>query len=244
MEVICKNCGSSTQGKYCHNCGQRTSINKVTFKETFQDFVDTVFSVNSPLLLTLKLLLTNPGKLFREYLSGKRKTYYKPVPFFILISVVFVLIKALINFDPLQGVVMVGGKELDMNLFNNAAIFMAKNANNIIFIFVFTFSVMIKLFFYKKYAFAEFIAVSFYVIGFYTIITTALMFFMKYVNSQLKMLPFMLMAIYVIYALTSFFKTRSFLTIIKAIVAYFFAVIFYIILGYGISLLIVWLKTI
>ena len=37
------------------------------------------FSVNAPLLVTLKYLCIHPGKLFREFIAGKRKTYYKPV---------------------------------------------------------------------------------------------------------------------------------------------------------------------
>jgi hypothetical protein len=48
---------------------------------------------------------------------------------------------------------------------------------------------------------------------------------------------------YVIYALTSLFQTKDLLTIIKIVFVYFFAIIFYLVLGYGISLLIVWIKS-
>ncbi len=71
--VICRNCGTSLNGNYCINCGQKASVHKITFRETFRDFIDAVFSVNSPLWYTFKLLIRNPGKLFKEYIDGKRK---------------------------------------------------------------------------------------------------------------------------------------------------------------------------
>ena len=239
----CKNCNSEVNSNYCHNCGQRTSIHKVTFSETFQDVINSMFSIDAPLWVTIKTLILNPGKLFRDYLSGKRKTYYKPVTFFILTTIVFVLVKALLNYDPMQNMVRVQQKSIDMNLFYDAGIYMAKNINNIIFTFVFSFAVMTKLFFYKKYSLAEYVAVSFFVVGFYMIITTVSMSLLQFGVAQLRMAPFILMFFYVIYALTSLFQTKDLLTIIKIVFVYFFAIIFYLVLGYGISLLIVWIKS-
>ncbi|PWK19011.1 DUF3667 domain-containing protein [Xanthomarina spongicola] len=240
---ICKNCNSEISGSYCSSCGQRTTIHKVTFKETFQDFMDVVFSINSPLFLTLKLLVINPGKLFNEYLNGKRKTYYRPVPFFILTTIVFVLIRVLLDYDPMENMVVVGNESMDQSLINNAGIFMAKNINNIIFTFVFSFAIFVKLFFYKKYTFAEYLAVSFYVIGFYIIITTILMFGLQYAGAQYRMVPFIILFFYMIYVLTSLFKKNKVLTILKTVFVFLFSIFFYMIFGYGISFLIVWLKT-
>lgn len=242
MAINCRNCESVTQGSYCNNCGQRATIHKVTFKETFKDFIDAVFSVNSPLMLTLKLLIINPGKLFREYLEGKRKTYYKPVPFFILITLVFVLVKALLNYDPMGNIAVVESQNFKESLIRNAGIFMAKNINNIIFTFVFTFALVVKLFFFKKHTFAEYLSISFYVIGIYMLVTIILMFGLQHANPQYKMTPFILMFFYVIYALLSFFQKKSIITIIKIVFIYFISILLYMIIGYGISFLIVWLK--
>lgn len=240
---ICKNCESETSGSYCNNCGQRTSIKKVTFSETFQDIINGMFSLDAPLWMTVKMLIVNPGKLFRDFLSGKRKTYYKPVSFFILTTIIFVLTKALLNYDPMENMVQAQHDSFDISLFNKAGIFMAKNINNIIFTFVFSLAIMIKVFFYKKFSLAEYLAVSFYMVGFYIIITTLMMFGLKFGNPQFKMLPFILMFIYVQYALLSFFQKQNLLTIFKIFLVYFFATILYMFLGYGISFLIVWLKS-
>ena len=243
MNIICKNCGSVTSGKYCSHCGQRTSINKVTFKETLQDFVDAVFSVNSPFFVTLKLLVLNPGKLFREYLNGKRKAYYKPVPFFILTTVIYILVRSLLNYDPMANMATGGGANVDQNLINEAGVFMAKNINNIIFTFVFAFALVVKMFFYKRYSLVEYLAISFYVIGFYMVITIILMFGLQFVSAQFKMLPFIIMFFYVVYALISLFQKLNILNVVKVVFVYYIALILYMILGYGMSFIIVALNT-
>ncbi len=238
----CKNCNTELSRDFCPNCGQRASINKVTFKETFQDFIDVIFSVNAPLFLTLKLLVVNPGKLFREYLSGRRKTYYKPVPFFILTALIMIFTRSMLDYDPMSNMVDMGGESINESLINSAGVFMSKNINNIIFSFVFAFAVFVKLFFSRSYSFAEYIAVSFYVIGFYLFFTSVLIFGLQYLKPQFRMVPFILMFFYVMYALISFLKKKNAFTILKIIMVYFLSVIFFMIIGYGTSLLIVWLK--
>jgi len=239
----CKNCNTELSSDFCPNCGQRASINKVTFKETFQDFIDVIFSVNAPLFLTLKLLVVNPGKLFREYLSGRRKTYYKPVPFFILTALIMIFTRSMLDYDPMSNMVDMGGESINESLINSAGVFMSKNINNIIFSFVFAFAVFVKLFLSRSYSFAEYIAVSFYVIGFYLFFTSVLIFGLQYLKPQFRMVPFILMFFYVMYALISFLKKKNAFTILKIIMVYFLSVIFFMIIGYGISLLIVWLKS-
>ncbi len=239
----CKNCNSEINGNYCQNCGQRASIDKVTFSETFQDAISAMFSIDSPFWVTIKTLVLKPERLFLDYLSGKRKTYYKPVPFFILTTIVFVLVRALLDYDPMQNIVQAENQSVDMGLVHDAGIYMAKNINNIIFTFVFSFAIVIKLFFYRNFSLAEYLAISFYAIGFYIIITTINMFLLQFVSNQFKMLPFILFFFYVIYALASLFQNKNVITYIKVVLFYFFAVFFYMVLGYGISFLIVWIKS-
>jgi len=244
MSVICKNCESVTSGKYCSNCGQRTSINKVTFIETFQDFIDAVFSVNSPLLLTLKLLIINPGKLFREYLNGKRKMYYKPVPFFILSTIIFLLVIGFFDFNPFSNG-MKGEVESDKvaSIIKLGSEFFARNINNILLIYVFALGVLLKLFFYKKYSLAEYIAISFYLGGFYTIISCLSISYLKFLGEQFGGISIFVLVVYVIYALISFFESRSFSTIIKIILVFLISFVLFSLLGYLLSFFIIWIKS-
>lgn len=146
---ICKNCQATIQGNFCQECGQRKGIHKITFQETFQDFVDMVFSVNAPLVRTMKGLLYNPGRLFREYVSGRRKAYYKPVAFFIITTIVYIIFRSLIQYDPMQGLVVIDApKNFNQSLFLKAGQYMVANINNIMFLFVFTMGLFLKAFFY------------------------------------------------------------------------------------------------
>jgi hypothetical protein len=75
------------------------------------------------------------------------------------------------------------------------------------------------------------------------IITTVSMFLLQFGDTQLRMVPIILMFFYVIYALMSLFQTKNLLSIIKIVFVYLFAIISYMVLGYDISFLIVWIKS-
>ena len=234
----CKNCNTDLSSNFCSNCGQRSSVNKVTFAETFQDFVDATFSFNAPLIRTTKLLLINPGKLFNDYLNGKRKSYYKPVSFFIITTLIYVIIRSIIDYNPMT----TAGVNVDGKILEDAGQFMVKNINNIMFLFVFTLAFFLKLLFYKRNSFAEFIAISFYAIGVYTLIGLVSMFFLKHIGQQYKSIPIFIFLFYVLFAFASFFNSKSFATIIKLLFAYFLSFLLYSGFGFLLSLLIVWLK--
>lgn len=235
----CKNCNTELISNFCHECGQRSSVYKVTFKETFTDLADAMFSVNAPFVHTITLLFTNPGFLLKEYLSGKRKNYYKPVSFFIITTFIYLIIRSLINYNPMTTAgVKVGGELLII-----AGKYMVKNINNIMFLFIFTFGLFLKVFFRKRQSLAEYIAVSFYSIGVFTIIQLITMFYLKYIDPEYTMLPVLVFYFYVVYAFTSFFKSRSFLTIVKISLVYMFSFAMYSAIGFLLSFLIVWLRS-
>ena len=238
-KTYCKNCTSEITDAYCQSCGQRATVGRVTFKETLGDFFATVFSVDAPFVKTLTLLFKNPGKLLRAYLGGQRKTFYKPVAFFILMTVAHVLIRSLLNFDPLAKVSSYQNGPVDTTIIVEAGRFMLQNINNILFLFVFSMAISLKIFFFKKYSLAEYVAVAFYLIGAYTVFTTFNLFFMKYSNTDIQYLGLLFMCFYFVYATVSFFQKKKVLVAFKALVAYGVATLLYIIFGLGLSLIIV-----
>ena len=237
----CKNCGQITSGAYCNNCGQRSSVYKVTFKETFNDLADNLLSISAPLPNTLKYLILDPGKLLREYLQGRRKSYYKPISFFILATVIYIFLRWLIDFD-IRGTVITTDsavEQLGENNMARARDFMFRNINNLLFFFVFSLSLMLKMFFYKKYLLSEYIAVAFYLVGFYSLITSINIFYIKYVDRGTQFLAILAMALYFIYAMVRFFDKNPIRVGIKSLAAYVLAYLGYGILAFGFSYLIV-----
>lgn len=238
----CKNCGTKVKGNYCAICGQKTTVAKVTFKETFQDLLDAVFTIDAPFLTTLRMLVINPGMLFREYLNGKRKKYYKPVTFFILMTVLYLIIRGIINYDPFGSTILQVEDPSKSQLLTKARDFMLLNIDKLLFVFVFSLSVFMKLFFYKKNSLAEFLAISFFLLGIYTILTTLNMFYIQFINNSFQGISIVVMLLYFIYAMVSYFKVKKVQVVIKSAVAFFLAFFFYGFLAYGLSFLIIWVK--
>ncbi len=240
----CKNCGRPANKAYCSNCGQRSSVYRVTMRETFEDLADNLFSLSAPIIITIKNLITDPGKLFREYLSGKRKKYYKPISFFILTTAVYLFLRWSIGFD-IRGEINLDEsamEQVDPDMLSQARNFMFQNINTLAFFFVLTMSIVLKGFFYKKYMFSEYVAVAFYLNGVYSLLASINIFYIKYINPGIQYLAILVMGGYFVFALIRFFQKRPWLVGIKAVVAYFVAYIGYIILAFSFSYLIVLLK--
>lgn len=91
-EVVCKNCGNIFNGKYCNNCGEKIYHEQDKniwhlLGEAFHfttHFEGTFFN-------TLKAVLIKPGSLSLDYCNGIRKKYFKPISFFLLLVVIYLL---------------------------------------------------------------------------------------------------------------------------------------------------------
>lgn len=94
----CANCGTSLQGDFCHNCGQKVMKGRFSLKALSGAFVKKILDLDSGFLYTAKAFLLGPGKACREYLNGAQVKYSKPMQFFFLttamIFIAFSLTKA------------------------------------------------------------------------------------------------------------------------------------------------------
>ncbi len=94
-EVICKNCGNHFTGKYCNACGEK-AYNEYDkhILHYFEDAVHFITHFEGTFLTTLKTLFTKPGKLSEDYCAGIRKKYFRPLPFFLMLVVLYLLFPA------------------------------------------------------------------------------------------------------------------------------------------------------
>jgi hypothetical protein len=92
--IYCPNCKSQLKAhmNFCFDCGQENNIKRVSIKILLNDFFSTYFTVNSKLLLTLKLLIIKPGFLSIAYLSGRIEGYLRPIRLYVFVSFVFFLL--------------------------------------------------------------------------------------------------------------------------------------------------------
>jgi hypothetical protein len=83
----CKNCGSENSSKYCTYCGQKTIVPVFTIKQLVSEVIHSMTHADKSVFSYIKNLIINPGKVAREYIvEGKRKKYFNPFTFFLLIS--------------------------------------------------------------------------------------------------------------------------------------------------------------
>ncbi|MGH8427563.1 MAG: DUF3667 domain-containing protein [Gammaproteobacteria bacterium] len=88
---VCLNCGAEMEGRYCSACGQEEHSLAVPLHRMVLDFLSDQFQFDARIWRTLHLLLFRPGRLTREYLSGKRQRHIPPVRLYLFISIVFFL---------------------------------------------------------------------------------------------------------------------------------------------------------
>lgn len=85
-EKNCLNCGETVEERFCPKCGQENTINRPSFHYLFSHFAEDLVHYDGAFWKTLKNLLFRPGKIIKEYLDGKRKTYVPPVKLYIFVS--------------------------------------------------------------------------------------------------------------------------------------------------------------
>ena len=88
----CKGCGNQFAGKFCNACGEQVYYDKdKRLKNVFEEVVHFITHYDNSFFISLKTSLTKPGKLSDDYCNGIRKKYFKPIPFFLLVVVLYLL---------------------------------------------------------------------------------------------------------------------------------------------------------
>ena len=203
-----------------------------------------LFISNLLILQTLKMLVINPGYLLRDYLYGKRRRYYRPISFFLLTTLFYLIIRWLVGSEGLGQIIgdPKANPFVDSDFIYQARDFMIENVNNLMFIFVAVLALAMKLFYRRYYTLAEYFAVSFYLIGFYMVLVTLNLFYIRYVNQNIQYLSTLVMNVYFVYAMVSFFGHRKWLTAIKAFIAFILSYVSFVLLASIISYIIIALK--
>lgn len=113
---VCNNCNLAFEGKYCSHCGQKASVGRLSLHEIIHDAVHAVTHAEKGIVRLAKELLFSPHRLYTAYFSGKRKTYFNPVSFFlILIGLALFFGDKLIRYE---GAVSGRNIQLEVSLFS------------------------------------------------------------------------------------------------------------------------------
>ncbi len=239
----CLNCEMELVGDFCHQCGQSAKVRRLAFVETMQDFFSSSFALEGPLIRTIRWLLINPGLLFREYVAGKRKKYYRPVAFFILLTAIYIIVRTLIKYDPFENNLPPTEIPESGRILFEAGQYMVRNINNILFFLVLSISIFQKLFFRRRFNFTEYLTMSFFTVGLYILFGMIVAIFSIYVyriHPQVNLVILFFMLIYNFYSLH---QDRSFWGMVRYPLVSILSILGYMAMGFGLSFLIVYLKS-
>jgi hypothetical protein len=103
MSIDCKNCGTVFQGRFCPQCGQKASTGRLTVGHVLEEGWHSVTHTDKSFLSLLGALLGRPGLVINEFIAGKRKKYFNPYMFYVVVTglLIFVTIKVFAREDRL-----------------------------------------------------------------------------------------------------------------------------------------------
>jgi len=86
MAENCKNCDQVISGNFCIDCGQKTTVHRYSFKHFIEhDLIHGIWHVDNGIIFTIKELFSRPGHSIREFVNGKRVSYFSFVTLLLLI---------------------------------------------------------------------------------------------------------------------------------------------------------------
>jgi hypothetical protein len=97
--MTCINCQQEVSGTYCPNCGQRSTVKRITFREGWNDFWSRVYGFDGMFPRTLRDLTIRPGVAARKFIDGNRIQYYGPVGYFFLMVTLFLIVASMLGID-------------------------------------------------------------------------------------------------------------------------------------------------
>lgn len=92
LSVTCKNCGNHFSGKFCNACGEKVYTEKdKKVLHLFEEGFHFITHFEGKFFTTLKAVFTRPGKLSSDYCDGLRKKYFKPLSFFLMLVILYLI---------------------------------------------------------------------------------------------------------------------------------------------------------
>ncbi|RAV98304.1 DUF3667 domain-containing protein [Pseudochryseolinea flava] len=239
--TVCKNCDTAFDGKFCSNCGQNAHVHRITVGHMAHELSHAITHADKGFLLLVKELLYRPGFVAKEYLEGRRKKYFNPFSFLVIMSALSAFITYKSGYLQQAG----DGHRGPSNMYYQEAMQLSINYGKLIGLVVIVplYALISWLFFWKpRYNYAEHFVLQSYSIGMYYVVSVLIFipaFLLMPGTFQINnMVLHLIYAIYMGVTYHQFFKKNLFVCILKALVmtVVFIAAFWYLLVGY------IWLK--
>lgn len=206
----CLNCGQIVITNFCENCGQRASTKRFTIHQLISnDFLVAFFSLEKGFFHTLKSLFTRPGHFVREYVEGKRVSYFHFLTFLLLVLGVYIFLD---EFSSIKLSQLITSPDTDTSLLESYEV-INKEYPRLLILILLPFTSLITYFWFKKakYNFAEHMIINvFKSSGEFIILMSLSVLTIFYTNLEvLKPLYSLLTILLIIYSIWFYFQYFS-----------------------------------
>jgi hypothetical protein len=79
---VCSNCGNDGVGNYCSECGKHYTVTRVTISSILHEVSHIFTHFEHGFIYSFRRLLTQPGQMQKDYISGHRTKHQKPFSMF------------------------------------------------------------------------------------------------------------------------------------------------------------------
>lgn len=93
----CKNCGNIVHHPYCAHCGQKSSVEKITFRYLWHQLFHFFTHLEKGFLFTSISMVRRPGKAVTDFIRGRRVIYQTPVSYFLIWIAIYALLLYLVK---------------------------------------------------------------------------------------------------------------------------------------------------
>lgn len=248
----CLNCDHdlSVKQKFCSQCGQEVNIHKFTVRHFFHEGFHAFTHADKGIFFLLKELAIRPGIVAKEYINGKRKKYFNPFTFFLLLATLFVLSNGLIRSSDGHG-----NKDIPIQIINikdpvqkekaiatynrsiKAREFMAKHGNVMAMIAVPFFALFFWLIFYRKtYNYSEHLVANLMFVSFSNLAFTLIVFPLQWIfkgtpwAEMITSIGLLFQIIYFTYAYKAFIQLKGFWATFKVFIASFIGILLWVVI--------------
>ena len=233
----CLNCNANLvkAQNFCAKCGQPASTHRFTFKNFFHEGFHAVTHADKGLFYLLKELTLRPGLVAREYIGGKRKKYFNPFTFFLLMMGLFVFVDTYVKSNettanrPIpEGISKIkdpqvrASVEIKYQRGMEARDFMSKHGSLVAMFAIPLFAFFFKIIYYRReYNYSEHLVANLMFVAFSNLAFTLIVFPLQAVLKDTQwaffilILGFLLQAFYFVMAYKGFMQLIGFWPITK-----------------------------
>lgn len=243
----CKNCNAEVNGSFCSNCGQKTNVGIIDFKYLLSELNNSFFQVDHGFFYTIKQLAIAPGYSIKDFINGKRKNYFKPITFVLILSTVYALIAGFFDERTMLGDFVTGWsnyKNSKVSSNDKILVFqwLVKNYAYAMLLFLPVFSLGSYLSFKKhKYNYFEHLVLNSFVTGQQAVIYTFFLILKSITKDSVFIEAIYMLFVlgYAFWSYLQFFNNyKKIKTILLTILTYVFYLIFMSLIGLVLSFLI------